>query len=202
MRLVTNPLLQIRRVPLPGDARLLFPGPKRNLQHVVRLAEHVLGQPKTVKDLDGARLHAVGLADLERAGAALEDDKGDAEAGEPDGGAEAGGAGADDEDGGVCWFGHFFCVVMRTWDEWRGRRVIRRGRDGPYLSVDRCPIRSPGPWSRCAPGNCRRVGFRCSHPPGPHSLRWGRGLVPKREPSGELSWLRPAADVQRMGGAR
>lgn len=108
MRLVTNPLLQIRRVPLPADPRLLLPGPKRNLQHVVRLAEHVLGQPETVKDLDGARLHAVGLADLEWAGAALEDDKGDAEAGKPDGGAEAGGAGADDEDGGVRWFGHFF----------------------------------------------------------------------------------------------
>lgn len=116
MRLVTNPLLQIRRVPLPADPRLPLPrrrGPKRNLQHVVRLAQHVLGQPKTVKDLDGARLHAVGLADLERAGAALEDDKGDAEAGEPDGGAEAGGAGADDEDGRVCWFGHFFCVLCR-----------------------------------------------------------------------------------------
>jgi hypothetical protein len=72
---------------------------------MVRLLEQVLGNAKAVKDLDGARLHAIGLADLERAVAALEDLVVDAEAGEPYCGTQPGRAAAADEDVDFLSFG-------------------------------------------------------------------------------------------------
>jgi hypothetical protein len=72
---------------------------------MIRLLEQVLGDAEAVKDFDRPGLHAVGLADLERAVAALEDPVVDAEAGEPDGGAQAGRATAADQHVDLFGFG-------------------------------------------------------------------------------------------------
>jgi hypothetical protein len=110
MWLVTDLGLLIRGVPRPLDAlhlpvSLCIGRPEGDLEHMIGFLEQVLGNAETVKDLDGPRLHAVGLANLERAIAALENLVVDAEASEPYCGAQPSRAAAADEDVDFLGFG-------------------------------------------------------------------------------------------------
>jgi hypothetical protein len=75
-------------------------GPEGDFDDMVRLAEELLADAKAFKDLDGATLHAVRLAHLHGAVAALEDVALEPAAGKPGRGAEAGRATAADDDVG------------------------------------------------------------------------------------------------------
>lgn len=113
VRLVADFRLLVGRILCPLDplGPVLRLGPKRNLEHMVRLLEQVLGDAKAVKDLDRPRLHAVGLANLERAVAALKHLVADAETGQPDGRTEARRPAAADEDVDFLGFGRHGVVV-------------------------------------------------------------------------------------------
>lgn len=114
--------------------------PKRQLQHVVRLSQERVCDAAALKNFHRPALHPVGLACPERPVTAFEDAKRDVVFGEPEGGHEAGGARAADENGGLMGVVHFggsaaAAAAASGRPTWRKGAPLKQGNDGDGMLV-------------------------------------------------------------------